>query len=88
MKKDKNISDLIHSAKDKYEAMYWDFVYQRGVDIPCEQCNGLGTKVYSSTATWQGGIGGAAMTTDVCDKCWGSGDKYRHWVNLRKLENK
>ena len=32
---------------------------------------------------WQGGIGGAAMTRDVCDVCWGSGDKHKTWQDLR-----
>lgn len=30
-------------------------------------------------------MGGASMTTDVCDKCWGSGDKHRPGENLRAL---
>jgi hypothetical protein len=30
-------------------------------------------------------MGGAAMTRDVCDRCWGSGDEHSHWTDLRKL---
>ena len=57
----------------------------RGVDVPCVACRGSGVRVYGSTATWRGGIGGAAMTQDVCDRCWGSGDANRSWTDLRKL---
>jgi hypothetical protein len=45
----------------------------------CSDCAGWGVKLYGSTATWRGGIGGQAMTTDVCDVCWGSGDKAQPW---------
>ena len=83
--KEKNTYDLIKHARTDNEEYWWDFVTRRGVDIPCEGCKGLGTRTYSTTSTWRGGIGGATITTDVCDKCWGSGDKYKHWVNLRKM---
>jgi hypothetical protein len=58
----------------------------RGVYDPCMSCRGTGVKVYSSTALWRGGIGGQAMTNGPCDTCWGSGDRYRPWTDLRKLE--
>lgn len=41
----------------------------------CPKCGGAGTLLYGSTATWRGGIGGAAMTVDVCHVCWGSGSR-------------
>ena len=50
----------------------------------CDVCRGWGGRWYPSTATWQGGMGGAAMTYDVCDECWGSGDVDRPWTDLRK----
>lgn len=59
----------------------------RGVRDPCETCLGVGVQLYSSTATWKGGIGGCAMTTDVCDKCWGSGDKYRPGFDQRAMRD-
>jgi hypothetical protein len=31
-------------------------------------------------------MGVAAMTWAVCDSCWGSGDAFRAWTDLRKLE--
>ncbi|VVB53302.1 Uncharacterised protein [uncultured archaeon] len=57
----------------------------KDIDVLCPKCQGWGSKTYSSTATWRGGIGGQVMTTDVCDKCWGSGDATKPWTDLRKL---
>jgi hypothetical protein len=51
----------------------------------CGECMGAGIKGYSDTTTWRGGIGGQAMTSGVCDKCWGSGIHERPGVNLRTL---
>ena len=68
------------------EALKW-FLRHRGVETPCSHCNGLGSRTYGSTATWRGGMGGAAMTKDVCDHCWGSGDENDHWTDLRRLKN-
>lgn len=56
----------------------------RGVQDPCERCHGLGVRSYSNTATWRGGIGGQAFTRDTCDTCWGSGDKFHKFFDLRK----
>lgn len=53
----------------------------------CLECNGSGYKLYGSTATWRGGIGGQAMTTSVCDKCWGSGSKSKPWPSWREYED-
>lgn len=47
--------------------------------VECAECGGSGIKTYGSTATWRGGAGGAAITTDVCDHCWGSGNRYKPW---------
>lgn len=51
----------------------------------CERCFGSGYFTYASTAAWSGGIGGAAMTLAVCDRCWGSGDRHRPWPSHRLL---
>jgi hypothetical protein len=63
------------------------FLSWRGIDLghECPRCNGAGRTTYGSTATWRGGIGGAAMTMDVCDRCWGSGDRHRPGADLTKL---
>ena len=60
----------------------------RGIEgPPCETCGGSGIRVYSSTATWRGGIGGASMTADCCNVCWGSGDSANPWTNLRQFRD-
>jgi hypothetical protein len=64
-----------------------DFLRWRQIEAPCETCHGSGGRVYGSTATWRGGMGGAAMTYDVCDRCWGSGDRGSPWTDLRRLRN-
>lgn len=58
----------------------------RGVETPCSACHGLGVRGYSNGSTWRGGMGCAAITHDVCDSCWGSGDAERPWLNLRNME--
>lgn len=63
-----------------------DYLAWRDIAHPCPDCGGSGVKTYSSTALWRRGIGGQAFTNGVCDKCWGSGDSTRPWVDLRKLE--
>lgn len=50
----------------------------------CRKCGGSGKVAYGSTATWRGGIGGQAITVDVCDRCWGSGDSAKVWPSWRK----
>ena len=52
---------------------------------PCESCRGTGWLMYSNTSGWRRGVGGAAMTWDQCEHCWGSGDADRPWPNLREL---
>ena len=57
----------------------------RGVepDDTCAECGGSGTKVYANTSTFHYGAGGQSMTLSVCDKCWGSGDRYRPWPSWK-----
>lgn len=62
-----------------------DFLSFRGIHKQCERCEGAGSIMYGSTATWRGGIGGQAMTWDVCNQCWGSGDATRPWTNLKRV---
>ncbi|HET9893135.1 MAG TPA: hypothetical protein VFQ42_21845 [Mycobacterium sp.] len=59
----------------------------RGVEDPCTTCGGSGRRGYSNSSTWRGGAGAAAITYDCCDTCWGTGDRYRHGIDLRKLRN-
>lgn len=52
----------------------------------CPECGGAGVYAYGDTSTWhRASIAGQAITQDVCDKCWGSGDRTRPWANLRNL---
>lgn len=52
----------------------------------CLRCQGSGVTVYASTARWRGGIGGAAMTNGICNKCWGSGSRSKPGVSIQKYE--
>ena len=54
---------------------------------PCIRCDGSGYMVYGSTSTYWGGIGGAAMTRGVCNKCWGSGEKNFPWPSHKEFYN-
>lgn len=56
--------------------------------IACPACNGFGSRAYSSTATWMGGIAGQEITSDVCDICWGTGRTDQKGADLRKLYRK
>lgn len=57
-----------------------------GIQNPCPRCLGSGRHAYANTATWRGGVGGSMVTTDICDSCWGSGDKDKSWTNLKLLD--
>ncbi len=71
------------------DPMYEQFLDWRGInpdyDDVCPKCGGRGRRTYPSTATWHGGIGGQALTPDVCDECWGSGAINRRGADLRRL---
>jgi len=54
--------------------------------IVCPKCNGRGKIVYSNTSTYMHGIGGQALTEDLCEVCWGSGRKDQIWTNVRELK--
>lgn len=56
---------------------------ERGVTDPCPSCAGEGRKAYGNTSTWRKGFGGQAITWDVCDVCWGTGDRFRKGCDLR-----
>lgn len=58
----------------------------RGIETVCNTCRGSGFRLYSNTSTWRGGMGGATVTRDVCDACWGSGDGDNTWTNLREVD--
>ena len=59
---------------------YWGW---REIEMPCKKCNGSGKYVYANCTTWRHGAGGQAITTDVCDECWGSGDGNKPWPSWK-----
>ena len=73
--------ERLHRDATRYE----DCLRWRDVEVPCERCEGRGIATYGSTAAWMGGIGGAMITSGVCDSCWGTGDMHRIGANLRDL---
>ena len=82
-----------HTIAEAVEAERWRLIHDsryyldwRGVETPCAQCHGTGKRVYDSTSTWRGGVGGCAMTAAECDRCWGSGDEHNPWEDKRKRD--
>lgn len=74
---------------EQREALF-SVMTDRGIDhysSVCYTCQGQGVRVYCNTTTWHGGIGGQSMTSDVCDKCWGSGNIDRPWLSHRSWDN-
>lgn len=56
--------------------------------VACSECRGTGAKTYGDTGTWRkrsGMIAGAALTSDTCDRCWGTGRADKTGVNLAEL---
>jgi hypothetical protein len=80
-------TDLEHTMSTVTDEQFRQLLcYYKGITTPCTQCGGVGTYMYSNTATWrQSGIAGQAFTRDVCDHCWGSGDEDKHGCDLRKM---
>lgn len=78
------IDELIARKNDFHR----DAVEWRGVEFEnvCTECSGSGYKVYGNTTTYHHGAGGQAITTSVCNKCWGSGDKLKPWTSWLKIE--
>ena len=80
----KRVEELI----DRRNNFHREVVEWRGIDFDnvCTECSGSGYKVYGNTTTYHHGAGGQAITTSVCNTCWGSGDKYRPWTSWLKIE--
>jgi hypothetical protein len=51
---------VLIQASDEHRYSHEDFLNWRGIEKgnECDSCGGSGIRVYSSTATWKGGIGG------------------------------
>jgi hypothetical protein len=69
-------------------ALEWRGISRDMGDTPCKRCHGSGRAMYGDSTTWRGGFGGQAITGDVCDQCWGSGNAEKPWTNLRKVAAK
>lgn len=82
-----NLRAEVAVLREQRDHKFEQFLDWRGIEVgeQCDRCQGAGSYMYSSTATWMGGIGGQAMTVGVCDKCWGSGKKNKPWTNLRAV---
>lgn len=81
------LKDIIAEQSDSRRFAFLNILRMKGVESEenvCQPCGGIGVRIYGSTSTWRGGIGGCAMTNDVCDRCWGSGDKTRPWPAWRR----
>lgn len=78
-----NESVMHESALEIVEDLHGAVLQTMGV--ACPKCSGRGNVVYGSTATWHGGMGGASMTTAVCDQCWGSGRTDHKGLDLRRV---
>ena len=84
------LKEQVRQLQDRRDRMYDDMLLWRGIDreggdMPCKACGGAGVRAYGNTTTWRGGIGGQMITSDICDKCWGSGNAEKPWQNLRRL---
>ena len=77
------------SAREEFDharrVFFEDMLQRRDITSPCQECEGYGVRAYPSTATWHRGAGGQMITSDVCDRCWGSGDAVKRGVDLRKM---
>ena len=75
------------TPEQKYnEMLLWRGIDRIAGDVPCEACGGSGVRAYGNTTTWRNGAGGQTITSDICDKCWGSGNAAKPWMNLRRMK--
>jgi len=55
---------------------------------PCTKCRGAGRCSYPDTSTYMGGLSAQSFTSDVCDRCWGTGSEEKRGVDLRALRTR
>jgi hypothetical protein len=72
---------------DARKSIFTEYLGARGIKNTCSSCGGLGSKIYPSTTTYHGGVGGNITTLDICNRCWGSGDVLRPGINLILLNS-
>jgi hypothetical protein len=75
------------------ESMWEAMLEMRGLTIErsCAACGGAGKRMYGDLHGWGGPavegrarVGEHRLTFDVCDHCWGSGDRYHAWPSHRR----
>ena len=76
------------TALGRDEDAYYYMLEMRDIPIDdvCKVCTGYGVRLYSHGSTWRGGVGTNSFQHDICDNCWGSGNRERPWRDLRTLE--
>lgn len=77
-------------AKINEEIMHYQFLVWRGISLEdaCSDCGGSGVKTYADASTWhneEAQIAAQVVTKDICDVCWGSGNKNKPWLNLKDV---
>lgn len=83
------LSARVEELSRQRDEQYQSFLLQRGVEIPCKRCSGLGVAVYGDSSTWRrGGCAGQVITSDICDLCWGTGDANRKGADLKAINGK
>lgn len=80
---------MCNKTEDELFEHYYNLVVKlRGVRKPCSKCKGLGVFVYPTTCTWwyDGGQAIHHPTRDICDECWGTGDRVFKGTNIKELQ--
>jgi hypothetical protein len=56
--------------------------------VACSACSGRGEITYGDTSTWRRATGaGQMLTSDVCERCWGTGRADRMGPDLRRIKS-
>lgn len=87
---EKALAQAKADLKQLQDGLHARFLEWRGIDhetAPCEICAGSGVRSYPNSSGWRNRPAGQAVTSGVCDKCWGSGDPARPGANLRQLQD-
>ena len=79
------VDELAQTQEDTEHARFLRWRGIRYAEDVCRTCRGAGRRYYNNTSGWRRGVGGAMCTMDVCDQCWGSGDRMHPGANLRQL---
>ncbi len=81
------VAQLRGACEPSKRPSFMELLAWRGVIDPCVRCGGAGQIQYGRSCTWRGGMAVSGDYRDVCDLCWGTGDRWRHGVDLRQLRD-